>query len=56
MIGSEKSTEHRRRNEKKEKVSLLNELKNLPIRGKLEVCNWGLENLWLKKFLKKSVT
>ena len=35
MIGSEKSTKHRQRDEK---VSVLNELKNLATREKLEVC------------------
>ena len=43
MIGSEKSTEHRKRNEKIcEKVSGLNELKNLATRKKLEV--WGINS------------
>ena len=47
MIGSEKSTEHRQRNEKRyarhtEKVSGLNELKNLATREKLEV--WGVNS------------
>ena len=40
MIGSEKSTEHRQRNEKicdTEKVSVLNELNNLATRRNLEV-------------------
>ena len=46
MIGSEKSTEHRRRNERyaghTEKVSGLNKLKNLAKREKLEV--WGINS------------
>ena len=46
MIGSEKSTEHRQRNkryaEHTDKVSGLNELKNLATRKKLEV--WGINS------------
>ena len=46
MIGSEKSTEHCQRNEKisghTDKVSGLNELKNLATREKLEV--WGINS------------
>ena len=45
-VGSEKSTEHRERNEKyaghTDKVSGLNELKNLATREKLEV--WGINS------------
>ena len=46
MIGSEKSTEHRQRNERyaghTDKVSGLNELKNLATREKLEV--WSINS------------
>ena len=46
MIGSEKSTKHRQRNERyaghTAKVSGLNELKNLATRGKLEV--WSINS------------
>ena len=54
MIGSEKSTEHRQRETKRyaghtEKVSGLNELKNLATREKLEVWGYKLYKLYIRR-------